>query len=225
MIESIELVIFDCDGVLVDSELLAGAELDRALCELFAGSAKGLAKACRGLSLASSVQLIESRVGQVLPANFLTELQSKTYQKFRESLKPVDGVAAILDMLDQKGIKYCVASSGSHEKMAVTLGVTGLKSRFEGLIFSATEGAVAKGKPEPDLFLYAAQQMRVRSSRSLVIEDAVPGVQGAIAAGMRVVGYSEQTPAGLLRAAGAETADSMQEVKRIIGPWLASRDE
>ena len=108
----------------------------------------------------------------------------------------------------------CVASSGTHEKMQVSLGVTGLYKYFENHIFSATE--VEQGKPHPALFLYAAEQMRVEPSRCIVIEDSISGVQGAIAAGMKVMGYAKLTSSYALKQAGAYVFSNMLDLLQLL---------
>ncbi len=166
--------------------------------------------------MTSGIALIEAETGESLPPGFLESLQQDTFASFKTSLKAVNGVEKLLAQLRRWDLTCCVASSGSREKMSMTLGLTGLQSWFTGRIFSAADDPVGRGKPAPDLFLYAARKMGAQPESCLVIEDAVPGVQAAVAAGMRVVGFSEQTPVGELRAAGAEVADSMAMVHSII---------
>src|SRR5262249_39994954 len=126
------------------------------------------------------------------------------------------GVVELLDRLDSAGVPTCVASSGTHDKMRFTLGLTGLYSRFEGRIFSATE--VARGKPAPDLFLHAASRMGVDPGRAAVIEDSAFGVRAAIAAGMTAFGYAGGlTPGPVLEAAGARPFGSMDELRSVFG--------
>ncbi|MFL0798037.1 MAG: HAD family hydrolase [Cellvibrionaceae bacterium] len=213
---SLELVIFDCDGVLVDSEPLAAEQLATHLAKLGVEDVESFTERCRGLSMVTGIALIEAEIGGPLPQEFLENLQRDTYASFEKSLKPVRGIEKVLGQLQRWDIPCCVASSGSHEKMSVTLGVTQLGAWFDGRIFSAVDDDVARGKPAPDLFLYSAKQMGVKPENCIVVEDSVPGVQAAVAAGMRVIGFSEQTPAGVLRAAGAEVAGSMAMVHSII---------
>jgi beta-phosphoglucomutase-like phosphatase (HAD superfamily) len=123
---------------------------------------------------------------------------------------------AVLDRLDDAHVATCVASSGTHDKMAYTLGLTGLADRFAGRIFSATE--VAHGKPAPDLFLHAAWRMGVEPSDCVVIEDSRPGVDAALAAGMRVIAYAGGvTPPDRLSPPGAEVVLDMAEVPALLG--------
>ncbi len=127
-------------------------------------------------------------------------------------LKPIPGV---IEALDRISLPTCVASSGPHRKMRTTLGITGLFGRFEGRIFSAWD--VGRGKPFPDLFLYAASCMGTDPSRCVVIEDALPGVQAAVAAGMSVFGYTRESSMGPLGQAGAKVFNYMAELPRLLG--------
>jgi HAD superfamily hydrolase (TIGR01509 family) len=128
----------------------------------------------------------------------------------------VPGVLDVLDRLDANGMATCVASSGTHDKMAFTLGLTGLADRFAGTIFSATE--VEHGKPAPDLFLHAAARMGVAPSACVVIEDSRPGVDAAAAAGMRVLAYGGGvTPAARLERDGVEVFLRMDALPALLG--------
>jgi HAD superfamily hydrolase (TIGR01509 family) len=134
-------------------------------------------------------------------------------EALRAELVPVPGIASALDDL---GVPSCVASSGTHEKMRLTLGLTGLHDRFAGRIFSATE--VASGKPAPDLFLHAATRMGVEPARCVVVEDSAAGVQAARAAGMRALGYAGGlTPADWLEGPGTVVFDDMRALVPLIG--------
>jgi HAD superfamily hydrolase (TIGR01509 family) len=184
--EPIELVIFDCDGVLVDSERIA-IKVD---VEVLAGmgceiSEQECIERFLGLSDASFRQAVESLIGKELPDNWDLAFQPRYRELLAAELRPVEG---ILDALDRIALPTCIASSGSHDKMRFTLGLTKLYERFAGRIFSATE--VRRGKPEPDLFLHVAERMGVAPARCAVIEDSVNGVRAARAAGMRVYGYA-----------------------------------
>lgn len=209
------LVIFDCDGVLVDSEPLANRILVEMLNE--AGFPLTLDQSHRelnGLSLASCWKLIEARFGRPLPPDFETRLQARTFAALAESVEAVPGVRTAIESLR---LPVCVASSGEPEKMRITLGRTGLLPYFEGRMFSARE--VARGKPHPDLFLLAAARMGVAPARAVVVEDAVPGVKGARAAGMRVLAYAAAAHADRagLAAAGALLFDDMRDLPRLLG--------
>ncbi len=182
------LVIFDCDGVLVDSEIIASTVFAE---HLRAAGFPYTAMRCReqftGLSLASCRQLIEAGHGRQLPQDFFEHLQSETFARFAKSLQPVAGVVEVIEYIKRLSWEVCVASSGSHDKMALTLGKTGLQSFFAGRIFSASD--VQRGKPAPDLFLHAAASLGFAPEDCIVIEDALPGVEAALAAGMRVCAF------------------------------------
>ena len=206
------LVIFDCDGVLVDSEPLANASLSRAVREQgLDWSVEETMRRLMGRSLKSCVEIIEAELGRPVPADFLETMQARTYQSFRDApLQAVPGVKDAVMAVQQAGHATCVASSGAPEKMRFTLGLTGLWELFEGRVFSASQ--VPRGKPFPDLFLHAAIRMDVQPFDCTVIEDSVPGVQAARSAGMRVLAYAGAPYAdrAALAKAGGETFDDMR---------------
>jgi HAD superfamily hydrolase (TIGR01509 family) len=207
-----DLVIFDCDGVLVDSEPLANRVFAESLRAV--GLNMDYGEVCRtfvGLSMARCVEIVERRLGRPLPGGFVKRLQERTYEAFRAGLRPVEGVARALERID---LPVCVASSGEHEKMRLTLGLTGLLPRFEGRLFSATE--VERGKPHPDLFLHAARSLGARPARCVVVEDSVPGVLAARAARMFVLGYAGGTDGEPLAAAGARVFHAMAELPGLL---------
>ncbi len=180
-----ELVIFDCDGVLVDSERLAIRIDVKVLSKLgWEMSEAEVIDRFVGVSDAHFKRAIETQIGRQLPDDWEEEFRPLYRAAFAQELTAVDGV---VDALDQITIRKCVASSGTHEKMRYTLGLTGLYDRFDGYIFSATE--VPNGKPAPDLFLYAAERMGVHPADCVVVEDSAMGVRAARAAGMRVLAY------------------------------------
>lgn len=208
------LVIFDCDGVLVDSEPLANTCFARALrCEGLDWNVEDTMRRLMGRSMKSCVEIVESELGRALPVDFVDRLQADTMQAFRDApLHTVPGVVEAIDAIEAAGIATCVASSGSLDKMRVTLGITGLWSRFEGRIFSSSQ--VPRGKPFPDLFLHAAIQMNEQPFDCTVVEDSLPGVQAARAAGMRALAYvgAAYSDAETLRAAGGRTFDLMSSL-------------
>jgi len=184
------LVIFDCDGVLVDSEPLANVSFSRALRPHgLDWSVEETMRRLMGRSLKSCVEIIEAEIGRKLPDDFLETMQAATYQSFRDApLQPVPGVKDAILKLQGAGLATCVASSGSPEKMRFTLGLTGLWDLFDGRIYSSSQ--VPRGKPFPDLFLHAAIDMNEQPFDCVVVEDSVPGVQAARAAGMRALAYA-----------------------------------
>jgi HAD superfamily hydrolase (TIGR01509 family) len=180
----LDLIIFDCDGVLVDSEVLSC----RCLSEILAtyGIKLEVADALElflGRSTDAVLQYYSAR-GRALPDNFLPDLKARVRQAFQSSLHPVPGVDSLLSSLH---IPYCVASSSDLDRVSFSLAVTGLALHFDDRIY--TSQMVARGKPAPDLFLYAATKMQAEPARTLVIEDSVSGVAAAKAAGMKVWGF------------------------------------
>jgi HAD superfamily hydrolase (TIGR01509 family) len=216
-----DLVIFDCDGVLVDSEPIA----NRVMCEMVGevGLPMSYDETVRtfiGRSMSSCVALIEERLGRRLTPGFAAEFHVRTVERFRSELQPVPGIE---DALDRIALPTCVASSGEIAKMEVTLGVTGLLPRFRGRIFSATQ--VPRGKPAPDLFLHAARQVGARPERCVVVEDTVLGVQAAVAAGMHVFGFAGRSDPEELARAGAQVFHDMRLLPGLLqaGPSEAHR--
>jgi HAD superfamily hydrolase (TIGR01509 family) len=213
------LVIFDCDGVLVDSEPIASRLLAEALTELgFALTQRQVLDRYTGISMKSVLAKIEAEWGQALPADFAERMRERDYAAFRRELRPVPGVA---EMLARLACPKCVASSGAPEKMALTLGVTGLMPHFAPHVFSAT--MVARGKPAPDLFLHAAREMGAAPADCVVIEDSVAGIRAALAAGMRPLGFAGGGHAGpgyaeMLEGAGARTVFAdMRRLPELLG--------
>ena len=212
---AIELVIFDCDGVLVDSEPLANEELRLALGHQgLEMSMKQVIESFVGLSMKQVLDIAEDRLGHYLPDNFLDQLQVKTFAAFEKKLEPVEGIRDILTQLQNMPQKICVASSGSFEKMDMTLGLTGLKGFFQDNIFSASQ--VPRGKPYPDLFLYAAEMMEAAPARCLVVEDSLPGVQAAAAAGMAALAYCVRGQDRQLAMAGGIVISDMADVVKYM---------
>ena len=213
MTVGVDLVILDCDGVLVDSERLAVRVEARLITELgwalteddvlqrFVGRTDGYLRA-----------EVERALGRPVPT-WQQRYEEHLHAAFRAELRPVDGIEQALDAL---ACATCVASSGTHAKMALTLGLTGLLDRFEGRIFSATD--VARGKPAPDLFLHAAERSGVAPARCIVVEDSRAGVEAARAAGMRALGYAGGlTPAAWLEGPGTVVFSHMSELPALVG--------
>lgn len=203
-----ELVVFDCDGVLVDSEPLAVRVEAELITELgWALGEDDVLERFVGRSDAHMLAEIERELGRPVP-EWTDRYTSALHEAFRAELRPVPGVVDALDELDRRGRATCVASSGTFDKMRLTLGLCGLWDRFEGRISSATE--VAHGKPAPDLFLLAADRAGVAPQRCVVVEDSRSGVEAARAAGMRVLAYAGGlTPAEWLEGPDTVVFDDM----------------
>jgi HAD superfamily hydrolase (TIGR01509 family) len=206
-------VIFDCDGVLVDTELISNTVLAGLLTEAgIPTTFEDCMRDFRGRSLESVVAIVRARDGAPAPpADLAQRYYAEVEAIFARDLEAVPGVIAALDRI---ALPTCVASSGPHHKMAVTLRTTGLWERFEGRIFSATE--VAAGKPAPDLFLHAARRMGFAPASTAVVEDSLPGVQAAVAAGMRALAFSRHGDPAELAAAGGEPFADMAELPGLL---------
>ncbi|MFD5028767.1 HAD family hydrolase [Streptomyces sp. NPDC058373] len=196
-----DLVVFDNDGVLVDSEPLSNTILAGYLTELgHPTSYEDSLRDYMGGAVHRIHDTVLERTGRRLPTEFDVEFHGRVFEAFRRELEPVRGVVEVLAGLRAAGVPYCVASSGSHERIRVGHRKTGLDAWFpEETVFSADD--VGRGKPAPDLFLHAAERMGVAPGRCAVVEDSPLGVEAARAAGMDVYGFTAMTPAG--RLAGA----------------------
>ncbi|MGW3654151.1 HAD family hydrolase [Streptomyces sp. NPDC000878] len=190
-----DLVIFDNDGVLVDSESISNTLLAAYLTELgHPTSYEDSIRDYMGSAMHRVHDLVEERSGRRLPDDFDEVFHARVFAAFERELEPVDGVVEVLEKLRADGVAYCVASSGSHERIRVGHRSTGLERWFEGgRVFSAQD--VGRGKPAPDLFLHAAERMGVAPERCVVVEDSPLGVRAAVAAGMDVLGFTAMTPA------------------------------
>ena len=183
------LLIFDCDGVLIDSEMIACRAEAACLAELgIAVSAQEIIDRYLGISMATMLADLEARLDHRLPAlppEFADTLRRRVAAAFDAELQPMPGIEALLQALPHR---RCVASSSAPERLRHSLVLTRLLHHFDPHVFSATQ--VARGKPAPDLLLFAAQRMGVPTARCIVIEDSLPGVRAAAAAGMRVIGFT-----------------------------------
>ena len=207
-----DLVIFDCDGVLVDSEPISNKALAQTLNRIgLQITYEESLDIFLGRSWEDSLNTITKMLGHNPPSNLSDLYRSRMYEWFRKDLKPVSGIMCAVKDLK---FPYCVASSGSHEKIRTTLGITNLIPLFEGKIFSATD--VSRGKPAPDLFLLAAKVMGADPLNTVVVEDSEAGIRAAIAANMRVLGYAERTDPLTLSLVGAETFDNMARLSTHI---------
>ncbi|MET0748733.1 MAG: HAD family hydrolase [Rhizobium sp.] len=180
------LVIFDCDGVLVDSEPLSIAVLVQAMRDTgIEIDEEGAYQRFLGKSLATLIDTLETEFNVFADQAFLDRIREDLYARFRIELQPIPGISEVLDTLD---MPRCVASSSQLERIKLSLGLTGLLDRLEPNIFSAS--MVKRGKPAPDLFLYAAKQMGVEPRKCIVVEDSPAGIMAARAAGMTVFAFT-----------------------------------
>ena len=211
-----DLVIFDCDGVLVDSERISGAVLARRL------TAEGLPttvaearRAYQGLLLTEVGDSVEAKLGRALGEDWLAEFESERSAEFRRDLQPVRGARATVERVAAAGVAVCVASQGKLEKTRLSLELTGLGDLFPaGAVFSAW--TVPRGKPHPDLFLHAAEAMGADPAACVVVEDTPSGVTAAVRAGMPVLGYAGDSDEQALRDAGATVLHSLEELPAIL---------
>jgi HAD superfamily hydrolase (TIGR01509 family) len=192
-------IIFDCDGTLVDTEPLANDVFAAMLC------AEGLPMTgheamtrFRGMKWDACLAEAEADLGRKLPPDFMSVLNERTFEAYRDKLKPIPG---IVDLVSSLNLPMCVASNGTREQVEYSLSLTGLLPYFTDRIFSSHD--IGVWKPEPDLFLYAAKAMGVRPGDCAVVEDSMPGIQAGIRAGMRVFAFQPtitdaRIPAGVM---------------------------
>ena len=220
-----ELVIFDCDGVLVDSEVLALARVGAALERLGVKFSEAqIRELFLGVSEQSMLGIAERELGAPLPPDFQSELANEVLADFERELKGVEGIAELVGRLDTR---VCVASSSTTERIRASLRIVGYANLFEPHVFSASE--VARGKPEPDLFLHAARRMSASPADCLVIEDSVHGVTAARRAEMVVFGFTgaahakgAEYGARLTEAGAAVVFDDMRELPELVDQWRRS---
>lgn len=213
--QPLDLVIFDCDGVLVDTEPVSNAVLKHQLDAI--GLEMPLEEVIRtfvGRSKGDCLAMIGERLGRALPPAFEARWDRAFDEALREETRPIEG---ILDVLRDFPLPYCVASNGEPDRMRVALEAAGLLPFVDGRLFTASE--VARPKPAPDLFLHAARAMGASPAATVVVEDTVTGVTAGVAAGMRVFAYAGASHAdeSALRAAGAQVFSAMRELPGLLG--------
>lgn len=206
------LVIFDCDGVLVDSEPLVNrveAEYFTALG--FHTTPDEMRALFKGKTVQDVIDGVEARLGRALPASAVYDWGTSVALALAQELRAIPGVERVIQRLQQAGVPICVASQSPLPRVRISLRATGLDGYFADDVFTAS--MVERPKPAPDLFLFAAARMGVEPQNTIVIEDSPSGVLAARAAGMRVFGYAADEDAGALRSAGAEVFFSMDELR------------
>jgi len=207
--------IFDLDGTLVDSEMLNNQAFTDLLPDL-TESVADLVERYRGKRLSSILSDIESCLGKALPSDFEQRYRARVAELFSTKLQPTAGTAA---MLEENSFPRCVASSAPPEKIGHALAVSGLTQYFSGCIFSSYE--IGSWKPEPTLFLHAAERMGFTAEHCVVVEDSEVGVEAALAAGMRVLHYA---PGGVVADRRADrTVKHMSEVPRYLAEVMGER--
>jgi HAD superfamily hydrolase (TIGR01509 family) len=212
---SVELVIFDCDGVLIDSELIANRVFSERLAAVgFAMSPEQVMRTFVGRSRDTCIAMAGEMRGAPLPTGFAAEWDDALHAALEAEVKPVDGVRELLQSLP---VPYCVASNGEPGHMQRGLTAAGLMPLVEGRLFSAAE--VARPKPAPDVYLHAARAIGVAPGSCAVVEDTPTGVKAGVAAGMRVYGYvgGPQSDAAVLASLGARPFGHMRELPALLG--------
>lgn len=210
------LVLFDCDGVLVDSEPISNPIFTKMLQQ--AGvhiSLTGMQARYVGMAMPDIRRAVEGEFGVVLDDGWHDRYRQACDEAFEKYLKPIRGSRVAVEAVAQAGINYCVASSGPPKKMAVTLGITELMPLFEDRLFSGWD--VPQSKPDPAIFLMAAEKFEVAPANCVVIEDSVVGVTAGIAAGMKVLGYAPGGGGEKLAALGAHVFTHMEDVPLLLG--------
>jgi len=211
-----QLIVFDFDGVIADSEMLANTVLAETLTEL--GLPTSLEDSYRlylGKREADEIAAIEAALGRRLPAGFARDLEARTLARFRRELRAVEGARDYIDTFTH--LARCIASSSSPHRLAMCLEILQLDQAFGDRVFSATQ--VARGKPHPDIFLHAAERMGIDPRKTIVIEDSPSGVQAGVAAGMTVIGllagsHIQEGHKARLKSAGAHfIAQTFTEVE------------
>lgn len=212
-----KLVIFDCDGVLVDTERQTNQTLAKMITDLgYPMTGPESQQRFMGRTIENVQAMVEELTGKRLPSNWPDQVRARDLEAFRQGVAPVNGIVKVLDFLDEGNVPYCVASSGKHAKMDVTLGSSGLMPRVKGRIFSAQD--CENGKPHPDVFLLAARTMGFAPEACVVIEDSLPGVQAGLAAGMAVFAYVEDPTCdrAAMCSAGAKLFEDMNRLPDLL---------
>ncbi len=208
-----DLVIFDCDGVLVDSEVTT----NQVMVDNLAGYGLHLTLSdCMSMFVGGTMSGVRNKareMGADLPDDWTEQIYAEIYARLREGTPLIDGIPELLAQLDASGMSYCVASNGRPEKMQITLGQNGLWERFSKVVFSAH--MLGSAKPDPALFLTAAQHFDAKSP--VVIEDSENGVTAAIRANMRCLAYAAHDDGARLSALGAEVFTDMSHVPGLLG--------
>ena len=208
-----ELVIFDNDGVLVDSEPISSRIVSQMLCDWgYDTTPERCFRDFQGGTFARLQGIIHERTGRHLPGDFYPRYREILFERFPLELEPIPGVREALERIP---LAKCVASSAPMEKIVTALELVGLREPFGEHLFSAQE--VGRGKPAPDLFLHAAEAMGVEPERACVVEDSPLGVEAAIAAGMTCFAYARATPWESLEPERGERFTSMDELPGLLG--------
>lgn len=213
------LVIFDCDGVLVDSEVLVADVFASGLESLGVSiSAEDCLRRFKGRSVSASMNELIELVGGPIPKSFFPKMQTQTFARFERDLQAITGVKAVLQGLKERGVADCVASNGRHEKMRQSLAKTQLWGHFEGRLYSAED--VDEPKPAPDVFMLAASCEGWQAQDCVVVEDSNTGVAAAIAAQMKVFFFGAQCQLEQQwKTKGVVSFERMDELLPLLDGW------
>lgn len=215
MTQKPKLIIFDCDGVLVDSEPATNELIAQRLTE---GGLPMTTRDAMTMFVGGTIKGVAERareMGAALADNWVEETYEAMFERLSQGLPPIPHLSAVFEAIDASGVEACVASNGPMRKMRITLPNAGLMERFEGRIFSAHDVGIAK--PDPGLFLHAAKTLGFAPEDCAVIEDSASGAKAAKAAGMRCFGYTDATEPEKLTAHGAVPFASMADLPRLLG--------
>lgn len=210
-------VLFDCDGVLVDSERITSRIWAGILTEIGLPTTPEQSLATyMGNSMSRCIEIVTGKLGHPPPSRLLPDFHEAVNAALKEEVVAVEGAMELLDLLDQHGIPYAVVSNGEPEKMQTTLGKTGLLARFGNRLYSGA--AIGRPKPAPDILLLAARDMKVDCSEAVVVEDSPIGVYAALAAGMRAIGFADIVPEQRLAESGAHViVKSLGDIPAVLG--------
>ncbi|KAF2507275.1 HAD family hydrolase [Flavobacterium foetidum] len=206
----VKCIIFDCDGVLVDTEKIGnGILLAMAQEHGFEMELEDAYRHFNGRNLKDCFRHIEEAINQKLPETFEAEYRTKSFKAFKTQVKPMEGV---VDFIEKLKIPFCVASSGPEEKIRLNLEVAGLLDKFENKIFSSYQ--IGSWKPEPGIFLHAAQEMGFDVKDCIVLEDSKAGVKAGVSGGFKVFGFANGFNNEDLEEEGAELFSSYEELRK-----------
>ena len=208
----VKCIIFDCDGVLVDTEKIGNEILLSMAAEHgFEMKIEDAYSNFNGRNLKECFLHVESSIGKKLPDNFESEYRERSFEAFKTQVKPMEGV---VDFIEKLKIPYCVASSGPVEKIRLNLETAGLLDKFENKIFSAYQ--INSWKPDPGIFLFAAKEMGFEVKDCIVVEDSKAGVMAGIRGGFKVYGFVNDNNFDDLKNEGATVFSSYDELKELL---------
>lgn len=205
-------IIFDCDGVLVDSESISAKVFQEMAGELgFEMDFETAVEQFAGASMNDNIQFVARNIEGDVPIDFEKRFRERTYEAFKTDIKPVPGIREILNKVN---VPICVASSGPVEKIRLNLTVTGLIDKFEGRIFSCYD--IQSWKPEPDIYIHAAKKMGFSPNECIVIEDSSSGIRAGVSGGFRVFALANETKRQKFEELGASVFENMEELRSIL---------